>query len=46
MVEATALSDVVNHYPLRQIGSDIGLIGVDLTLLTDDSTDSLLSKFL
>ena len=45
-VEATALSDVVNHYPLRQIGSDIGLIGVDLTLLTDDSTDSLLSKFL
>ena len=35
-VEATALSDLVNRYPLRQKGRDVGRIGVDSTLLTDD----------
>ena len=44
--QATALSDLVNRYPLRQLGSDVGRIGVDSALLTDDSTDSLLYKFL
>ena len=44
-VEATALSDLVNRYPLRPKGSDVGRIGVDSRLLTDDSTNSLFYKF-
>ena len=43
-VEATALSVLINHYPLRQKGSDVGRLGADSTLLTDDSTDSLFYK--
>ena len=44
-VEATALSVLVNHYPLRQKGSDVGYFGVDSTVFyafNVDSTDSFL----
>ena len=46
-VEA-ALSVLVNHYPLRQKGSDVGYFGVDSTVVYTfnvDSTDSFLYKF-
>ena len=47
-VEATALSFLVNHYPIRQKGSDIGCFGVDYTVFyvfSVDSTDSFFYKF-
>ena len=30
-VEATALSVLINHYPLRQKGSEVGYFSVDAT---------------
>ena len=47
-VEATALSVLVNHYPLRQKGSEVGCLGGDSTafyVFTVDSTDSFFYKF-
>ena len=46
--EATALSLLVNRYPLRQKGSDVSNCGVDSTLvyaLYIDSTLSFLHKY-
>ena len=48
-VEATALSLLLNRYPLRQKGSDVSNCGVDATLvyaLYIDSTLSFLQKYL
>ena len=42
-VEATALSVLVKSYPLRQIGSDVGCIDIDV--FPEDSTDSLFLSF-
>ena len=47
-VEATALSVLVNHCPLRQKGSDIGYVGVDSMVFyafNVDSTDSFFYSF-
>ena len=44
-VEATALSVLKNHYPLRQKGGDVGYFGVDSMVVYTfnvDSTDSFL----
>ena len=47
-VQATALSDLVNHFLLRQKGSDVGYFGLDSTVFyafNVDSTDSFFYKF-
>ena len=47
-VEATALSVLINHYVLRQRGSDVGCLGIDSTVFyvfTEDSTGSFFYKF-
>ena len=42
-VETTALSLLVNHYPLRQKGSDVSNCGVDTRLVYALYIDSMLS---
>ena len=42
-VEATALSLLLNRYPLRQKGSDVSNCGVDATLVYALYIDSTLS---
>ena len=47
-VEATALSVLKNHYPLRQKGGDVGYFGVDSMVVYTfnvDSTDSGMFKY-